>query len=360
MNQLPTLTGSADSKPAVGNSAAANEKGNAAADSQPFGEMLARQLGGKSAAANKQEILKNNALTAMAGLQSSLKEILDKGGATGLTANDAEAPPTDPDLLASLVLPLGLDNWPIQPAPGTEKGAQLARSGQPTMQAGDEKITPSGKDDSQKPAHKERTDPAFLNVAAAPAAVMAADSSRINAKQAAENSVVAGANHSSPLTATPALPLSGNPPANPPLQTSILTPVANRQWADDFGQKITWLASQNQQRAELHLNPPHLGPLDVTLKLNGDQATALFSSPHAAVREAIEQSLPKLREMFADNGIMLGGTTVSDQPRHEQHSESGSPSPAGHDIPHVETASTAGSLQAPRVLQHDGLVDTFA
>ncbi len=360
MNQLPTLSGSADSKPAIGNSAAANEKGNAAADNQPFGEMLARQLGGKSAATDKQDSLKNNAITAMAGLKSSLKEILDSGGDTGLAANDAEAPPTDPGLLASLSLPLVLNNWPIQPASGTETDAQLSRTDHPHVQTEDEKTNLSGKNDSQKSVRKERADHALPSTATAPAAAISADSSRVATAQMTENSPVATATVSPQLAAATALPLSGNHPVNPPLQTSIPTPITHRQWADDFGQKVTWLATQNQQRAELHLNPAHLGPLDVTLKLNGDQATVQFSSPHAAVREAIEQSFPKLREMFADNGIMLGGATVSDQSQREQYSESGRPSTAGPDIRHAETVGTAGSLHSPRIAQHDGMVDTFA
>lgn len=360
MNQLPILSGSSDGKLANNNSASTTEMNNAAGGSQPFGEMLARQLGGKSAATDKQETLKNNSFTNMAGLKSSLKEILDNGGDTELTANDAEALPVDPALLAASPLPLVPNDQPIQFAPSTKTGEQLSRTDRSQAQAEDERMGLSEKDDSQKPARKERVEPAFLSAATAPTAGIANESSRITATQMTENSIVATANTSTLFATTPALLLSGSQPTPPPLHTSIPTPIAQRQWADDFGQKITWLATQNQQRAELHLNPAHLGPLDVTLKLNGDQATALFSSPHAAVREAIEQSLPKLREMFADNGIMLGGATVSDQPQREQHSESGSPSSTGLDIRHAETAGTEGSLHYPRARQHDGMVDTFA
>lgn len=144
---------------------------------------------------------------------------------------------------------------------------------------------------------------------------------------------------------------------------SLSTPLAHPAWGDEFSQKITWMATQHNQSAELHLNPPQLGPLDVVLKMNGDQATAMFTSPHAAVREAIEQALPKLREMLADNGIMLGNAMVSDHsaknnadgtPRNSQH---GSAISAINGT--VDGADTQEARVSP-ISRHLGMVDTFA
>jgi len=87
-------------------------------------------------------------------------------------------------------------------------------------------------------------------------------------------------------------------------------PVGQPRWGGDFAQKIVWLTSQHHQVAEIHLNPAHLGPVDVMLNISQDQATVQFVSPHLAVREAIEAALPKLREMMAENGIQLGNVMV--------------------------------------------------
>ena len=147
-------------------------------------------------------------------------------------------------------------------------------------------------------------------------------------------------------------------PASP---LAISTPVNQHAWGNEFGQKIIWMANQRNQSAELHLNPPELGPLEVVLKMNGDQATAMFTSPHAAVRDAIEQAIPKLREMLADNGIMLGQAMVSDHTAKNGHDNAPrkppSRSPAG------ESNVEGGSLQEVRVTgvsRHNGMVDTFA
>jgi flagellar hook-length control protein FliK len=142
----------------------------------------------------------------------------------------------------------------------------------------------------------------------------------------------------------------------------INTPVSQNRWGDEFSQKITWLASSHQdQTAELHLNPPQLGPLDVVIKVSGDQATALFTSPHAAVREAIEQALPKLRDMLADNGITLGNTSVNDQTPREQDRSGTQRTPTlnGNDPGDVRLAGNSAVRVSP-ITRHNGIVDTFA
>lgn len=98
----------------------------------------------------------------------------------------------------------------------------------------------------------------------------------------------------------------------------VLPRVGTAEWGGAMGDKVVWMASQNHQVAELHLNPPHLGPLEVRLTINNDQASALFVSHHSAVREAIETALPRLREMLADNGIMLGDVSVGAESFNQQ------------------------------------------
>lgn len=152
-----------------------------------------------------------------------------------------------------------------------------------------------------------------------------------------------------------------NTPANP---TGIATAISQQPaWGDEFSQKITWMATQQNQSAELHLNPPQLGPLDVSIKMNGDQATATFTSPHAAVRDAIEQAMPKLREMLADSGITLGNAMVSDQPARNNTDHASGKSqgknpatPAGA----VTDASAVQETRVSRIRHHNGMVDTFA
>lgn len=169
-----------------------------------------------------------------------------------------------------------------------------------------------------------------------------------------------------PVTTNPAgfSALTPTQSVTQPAQATVSTPFAQPAWTDDFNQKVTWVATQNLQSAELHLNPPQLGPLDVVINVNGDQATAQFSSPHAAVREAIEQAMPKLREMMADNGITLGNTTVSDQGRQgNQDANSSRQQPTPSTMREVSDNMEAGvqqPIQTAPTRRQNGLLDTFA
>jgi flagellar hook-length control protein FliK len=100
--------------------------------------------------------------------------------------------------------------------------------------------------------------------------------------------------------------------------THVATPVRDPNWASDFSQKVVWVASQEKQSAHLTLNPPQLGPLEVTISVNKDQTTATFSSPHSEVRQAIENAMPQLRDAFAAAGIQLGQANVNSESFRQQ------------------------------------------
>lgn len=148
---------------------------------------------------------------------------------------------------------------------------------------------------------------------------------------------------------------------------TVATPLGSNGWADEFSQKISWMSTQQNQVAELHLNPPDLGPLDVVLKVSDNQATALFTSPHSAVRDAVENALPKLREILADNGITLGSTTISDQPPRDRDAErfmnqaSGTAAQrGGFGGASESTGASPAITRTVPIRRHNGMVDTFA
>ncbi len=147
-------------------------------------------------------------------------------------------------------------------------------------------------------------------------------------------------------------------------QATVSTPLHSAAWPQQFSEKIVWMAKNDQQSAQINLNPPQLGPVQITLNLNGDQATAVFASPHAEVRQAIESSLPQLRDMLSTAGIALGdanvGANLAQQnpnnafqtPNRAQSSLENAILPANDNAP---VAGIAAPLHQGR-----GLVDLFA
>lgn len=107
------------------------------------------------------------------------------------------------------------------------------------------------------------------------------------------------------------------------VQTGVPVTVGTPQWSQAVGDKVLWLAAQNVSSAEIRLDPPELGPMQVRVSVNQDQASITFTSPHPAVRDALDQQLNRLREMFSEQGMNLVNVDVSDRSFAQQERERG-------------------------------------
>ena len=78
-------------------------------------------------------------------------------------------------------------------------------------------------------------------------------------------------------------------------------------------ERINIMLSKNIQRADIRLDPPELGQLNVRINMNAEQATVQFQVQSAQARDAVEQALPRLREMLEQQGVALADTDVQEQ-----------------------------------------------
>jgi len=85
--------------------------------------------------------------------------------------------------------------------------------------------------------------------------------------------------------------------------------VGTQAWDNQVSQRIVYMVGK-EQAATLTLNPPDLGPVQIVLNVSNDQATVAFSSEQLEVRQALENALPRLREMMSESGIALNNATV--------------------------------------------------
>lgn len=151
-------------------------------------------------------------------------------------------------------------------------------------------------------------------------------------------------------------------PATSPVSGAIPQPVSSPTWGDVLGDRVMWMVGQQQQGAELRLNPPSLGPLEIKLSMSDGQATLTFNTQHMPVKEALEAATPRLREMFGESGLNLGNVSVnvglaSQQQQGEQQ--------AGHSSRGWERESADNDFTSilPTVvtsLERNGMVDYFA
>jgi flagellar hook-length control protein FliK len=145
-------------------------------------------------------------------------------------------------------------------------------------------------------------------------------------------------------------------------QIPVRTPVMQPGWADEVGSRMLLMTGKDLAKAELILTPPHLGRVEVSLSINGEKATAHFVTATPDAREALEQSLPRLREVMAQAGIDLSQVNISannagQQGAQEQHKthrghSGGNQGDGAQDDPNAASAM--------RVRASNSLVDTFA
>jgi flagellar hook-length control protein FliK len=103
-----------------------------------------------------------------------------------------------------------------------------------------------------------------------------------------------------------------------PLLT-VSTPVGQPAWAGEVGQRVTWLANSDLREAQLQLHPRSLGAVDVRISFGHEQQMHVnFSAANPIARDALEASLPRLREMFEQQGLNLGDANISHEPPREQ------------------------------------------
>lgn len=83
--------------------------------------------------------------------------------------------------------------------------------------------------------------------------------------------------------------------------------------AEQLNARLNWMASHQVGRAQIRVSPPQLGTVEIDIQVRDGKVRADFGASHAEVRAAIEASLPRLRELFAGQGLQLTQTEVSSQ-----------------------------------------------
>lgn len=142
---------------------------------------------------------------------------------------------------------------------------------------------------------------------------------------------------------------------------ALHTPLRHPEWNEELGQRIRWAIGNQIQTAELKINPPQLGPIEVRVSMDADrQLSVTLSSQHALVRETLQDSLPRLRDLMSEQGFGAVNVDVS------QHSPSdGGRTPArqaGTESPSRAEAAPAEAMDpgAGRPREVRGLVDLYA
>lgn len=206
-----------------------------------------------------------------------------------------------------------------QPAPGglTTALAGQARNGATAL--GDSTETADAGAQRERPAIAANTDtpPGLGGLARAEAAPR---SNRAVAEPTRRVLDAVSALRAEPLAGNAAaLPregatLSSSPAASVPQLAGPDVLLGETGWTRQFAERVGWVIQARVPQAQLSLNPEHLGPIEMSIEVEDAKARVQFTAAHAVTREAIEQSLPRLREMLEQQGLDLAQADVGADP----------------------------------------------
>ena len=147
------------------------------------------------------------------------------------------------------------------------------------------------------------------------------------------------------------------PQATPHAQSVVThhvqTPVGGAGWADEIGTRVVMMTESGNHTASLKLSPEHLGPLEISITVRDDKASVWFGAAHADTRAAIENALPRLREMFESQGLSLADAGVFREPPREQPVVKNGTTSTGQGAATDEVATVSSRARL-------GLVDAYA
>ncbi|HEV2287283.1 MAG TPA: flagellar hook-length control protein FliK, partial [Steroidobacteraceae bacterium] len=182
----------------------------------------------------------------------------------------------------------------------------------------------------------------FASGASALAAVNGAVTATTTATASADPGTAAAANAAAQAASTVSVQLHGA--------------VGTGAWANELGARLHWMAGAGISGASLRLTPEQLGPVEVKISMHENAASVWFNAAQPETRTALEQALPRLRELFSAQGLNLAQAGVSDQSaRGAERQATGAIAPRSLA---ARAASATSVTAAPRV--HLGLIDTYA
>jgi flagellar hook-length control protein FliK len=147
------------------------------------------------------------------------------------------------------------------------------------------------------------------------------------------------------------------------LKLDTRLPIQSPRFGEGFSQQVVVLAQHGVQQAQMTINPPDLGPIEVRITIQHDQASVQIAAASGLARDVIQDALPKLREMMDQSGVRLNDAGVFSQlPQREQSAFQSQPqrqewlfnAPAG------QRSMTEEASLAPRQARRVGLIDAYA
>lgn len=258
----------------------------------------------------------------------------DKPDVAPLSATDMQNVQALFAMLPGAVMPAATPSTPASSEAGeliaqTDTGrksqtslTQLLSNAQPSQAEGDDEKSGARSDAQSKPAVTTAASQSNTTAQSATSNGLTLDSSFQQAlsnmvKQDDQGAIKASASDSTinamPVATASSLPapVTASATISTPSTPTLNSQLGSDEWQQALSQQIVMFTRNGQQNAELRLHPADLGAIQISLKLDNDQAQINLVSGHSHVRAALEAAIPQLRSALAESGINLGESQVS-------------------------------------------------
>lgn len=126
-------------------------------------------------------------------------------------------------------------------------------------------------------------------------------------------------------------------------------------------ERVSALLNINNKEAEIRLDPPEMGSMHIRIRSDAEQAQINFVVQNQQAKEALEQSMPRLREMLAQQGIELGESSIQQgESGAQQDPEQGQGNLAGNQHEEESQTNTAATNVETSRQQSSSSIDYYA
>ena len=127
-----------------------------------------------------------------------------------------------------------------------------------------------------------------------------------------------------------------------------------------LGSRIRWMSNFNISSAEMKLYPAELGTLEILITAEDDLARVNFVTSTSAAKEMIEASLPRLRELLAQSGLLLEHGDVAQRDLSQNNSSNELPVSGSQVVESLESEALEQVLPIYQRSADEHQIDHFA
>lgn len=132
----------------------------------------------------------------------------------------------------------------------------------------------------------------------------------------------------------------------------------SKQWGEAFGQQVVKAVERQLDSARFHVTPEKLGPIEVQISMNKEQAQIMVTTSNLMAKEIIESHLPALSRMMEQAGLQLADAQVSSQQHGQQQHGQQAQQQHGRSQPEVMPSLPEPEMVSSPVTASSGLRET--